>query len=94
MPALLPIPKYVIHRYFPKFSGYSRIAPTSLFDNMRRLAVILMNLTFISLSLLMINVIFLCLNNAYKRCEECPDLIPDNFDEYYRLHIQYLEYVI
>lgn len=26
----LPIPKYVIHRWFPKFKGYSRLSPSSL----------------------------------------------------------------
>ena len=33
----LPFPKYVIHRYFPKFKGYNRITPTSLCDFMQRL---------------------------------------------------------
>lgn len=33
-----PIPKYIIHRYFPKFKGYNRIAPTSLLECMQRFA--------------------------------------------------------
>lgn len=33
----LPFPQYVIHRYFPKFKGYGRIAPSSLCDVMRRI---------------------------------------------------------
>lgn len=33
----LPTPKYVIHRYFPKFKGYCRIAPSSLLECMQRL---------------------------------------------------------
>lgn len=28
----LPIPSYVINRFFPKFKGFSRIAPSQLFD--------------------------------------------------------------
>lgn len=30
-PALLPIPYYVIHRYFPKCKGYSRLSPDETF---------------------------------------------------------------
>ena len=33
----VPIPKYVIHRYFPKFVGYSRISPFTLVQNMERI---------------------------------------------------------
>lgn len=29
-PAELPIPKYVVNRFFPKFKGYSRLSPDSL----------------------------------------------------------------
>ena len=29
-------PKYIIHRYFPKFKGYGRISPTSLLSYMQR----------------------------------------------------------
>ena len=89
----LPIPKYVIHRYFPQFSGYSRIAPSALYDNMRRLAKGEFDELNKAISPLYIDekkcrAFCTRLNNAYKRCrEECPDLIPDNFDEYYRLHI-------
>ena len=89
----VPIPKYVIHRYFPKFSGYSRIAPTSLFDSIKRLANGSFDELNRSISPLYIDdkkchAFHTRLNNAYKRCrEECPDLIPDNFDEYFRLHI-------
>lgn len=32
----LPIPQYVISRFFPKFKGYSRIAPNSLFNVLLR----------------------------------------------------------
>lgn len=32
----IPIPKYVIHRYFPLFVGYSRIPPSSLVSNIHR----------------------------------------------------------
>lgn len=34
----VPIPAYVINRYFPKFKGYSRIAPNALLENMLRIA--------------------------------------------------------
>lgn len=89
----LPIPKYVIHRYFPKFSTYSRIAPTSLLDNIIRLAKGDFDEFNKSISPLYLDEVKFkaaCtrLNNAYKRCrEECPDLIPDNFVEYFRLHV-------
>lgn len=33
-----PIPKYIIHRYFPLFKGYFRVAPSSLCDIMQRFA--------------------------------------------------------
>ena len=31
-----PYPKYIIHRYFPKFKGFNRLAPTSQCDIMQR----------------------------------------------------------
>ena len=33
-----PLPKYAIHRYFPKFKGYSRFPPTSLCSYLERIA--------------------------------------------------------
>lgn len=90
----LPIPKYVVHRYFPKFSAYSRIAPPALLDNILRLAQGKFDEFNQSISPLYLDNVkckAACtrLNNAYKRCrEECPDLIPDNFVEYFRLHVQ------
>ena len=33
----LPLPQYVIHRYFPKFKGYNRLTPAALSDYMYRL---------------------------------------------------------
>ena len=32
-----PLPSYVIHRYFPKFKGYNRIAPTEIHSVAKRL---------------------------------------------------------
>lgn len=34
----VPVPAYVIHRYFPKFKAYSRISPTALHSVMRGIA--------------------------------------------------------
>lgn len=33
-PALLPIPYYVLHRYFPKCKGYSRLSPDETYRNL------------------------------------------------------------
>ena len=33
-----PYPKYIIHRFFPKFKGYSRVAPFSQCELMERFA--------------------------------------------------------
>ena len=33
----LPIPQYIVHRYFPKFKGYNRITPIALSFVMQRL---------------------------------------------------------
>ena len=34
-----PLPTYVVHRYFPKFKGYSRINPTEVYSVTKRLIV-------------------------------------------------------
>lgn len=89
----LPFPAYVIHRYFPKFKGYSRIDPVTLFDNMRRLGngeIEQLNESVAPLyySDEEYHKINTRLHNAMSRCWlECPDLMPSTFDEYYRMHI-------
>lgn len=91
--ARLPIPKYVIHRYFPKFKGYSRIAPTALLDNMRRFGngeIEQLNKSVAPLyySDDEVHKIAVRLHNAMSRCwSECPDLLSQSFDEYYQLHV-------
>lgn len=91
--ATLPIPKYVIHRYFPLFKGYTRISPPTLFDNMRRLAKGEFDEFNKSIAPLFLSdeecrKSCVRLNNAFARClAECPDLAPSTFDEYYNLHI-------
>ena len=90
----LPIPAYVIHRYFPKFKGYTRINPATLFDNMRRLGngeIEQLNSSVAPLyySDEEFHKINTRLHNAMSRCwSECPDLMSSTFDEYYRLHIR------
>lgn len=94
-------PKYVIHRYFPKFKGYSRIDPVTLYDNLRRLAkgdfdAFNESIKPLYLSYEECRKVFTRLYNAVARCyAECPDLFDghlfgsDNmFDEYYRLHVR------
>ena len=33
----VPIPAYAIHRFFPKFKGYTRLSPDTLVTNMQRI---------------------------------------------------------
>lgn len=77
----VPFPAYVVHRYFPKFKGYSRLHPTSLLSVMRGISdfdydattsaiergVRLFDAPPIYYSNVEFNKISVCLNNAYKR---------------------------
>ena len=87
------IPKYVIHRYFPKFKGYSRIDPLTLYDNMRRLAKgefdeFNKSVTPLYLSDVECLKVHTRLNNAFARfVADKPDCYPSTFDDYYLLHI-------
>lgn len=86
------VPAYVIHRYFPKFKAYSRIAPTALSDIIGRFGKgeydeinrIIEPLYIAPEECRKIGV---RLNNAFRRCnEELPNVF-GTFDEYYRVHI-------
>lgn len=92
------IPSYVVHRYFPKFKGYSRFSPSSMVSVMRRIADFdydktrsLLNREGIGLyhySLEDFNRISVMLNNAYKRfIENCPDSYKHySMRDYFFLH--------
>lgn len=99
----LPFPKYVIHRYFPKFKGYSRLAPTSLSEHMQRFADLYRGdfSQFLRLSKQLDNVfpvyyseldkyrISVRLNNAFVRFRsECGMSDALTFSEYCNLHQQ------
>lgn len=88
------VPKYVIHRYFPLFKGYSRIAPPSLYDVIERLskgdydaANKLASPIFYSND--DAYKITIRLANAFKRChDELPEVFP-TFDVYRQYHINF-----
>lgn len=94
----VPLPAYVIHRYFPKFKAYSRISPASMVSVMRRIAdfdydktLKLLNREGVGLfyySLVEFNRISVMLNNAFKRFQElCPDGYKDlSMRDYFKLH--------
>ena len=84
----VPFPAYVVHRYFPKFKGYSRIHPSSLCQVMSGISnfdydtiqsvithdVRLFDSPPLYYSKEEFNKISVCLNNAYKRfIDNCPD---------------------
>ena len=73
----VPVPAYVVHRYFPKFKGYSRISPTSLSEVMRGVY----NFDYVKTKLILdknclyyspeeFNKFNVMLNNAYQRFKE------------------------
>ena len=72
------IPAYVIHRYFPKFKGYARIAPSSLPYVMQRLGRCSTDevndaIKPLYLSDQEVYQISVRLHNAFMRChDECP----------------------
>ena len=87
------IPKYVIHRYFPKFVGYSRIAPTSLYDVMQGLGRGEYDAVNEMIKPLYYSnddgyKIAVRLHNAFKRCNDELPLVFGTFEEYYKTHIQ------
>lgn len=98
-----PFPKYVIHRYFPKFKGYSRLAPTALSEHMQRFADLYRGdfSQFLRLSKQLDNVfpvyyseldkyrISVRLNNAYERFRSaCGMSEAVTFSEYCNIHKQ------
>lgn len=94
----VPIPAYVIHRYFPKFKAYSRISPASMVSVMRRIADfdydksrLLLNREGVGLfhySLEEFNCISVLLNNAYNRfIDNCSDSYKSySMRDYFFLH--------
>ena len=98
-----PFPQYVIHRYFPKFKGYSRVAPSSLSEHMQRFADLYRGdfSQFLRLSKQLDNVfpvyyseldkyrISVRLNNAYERFRsDCGMSDAVTFAEYCNIHKQ------
>ena len=85
------VPAYVIHRYFPKFKGYSRIAPSSLPYVMQRLGRCSTDevneaIKPLYLSDQEVYQISVKLHNAFMRChDELPGRF-ETFDSYYRFH--------
>ena len=89
----VPIPAYVIHRFFPKFKGYTRLSPDSLVENMQRIGRgnyddFLANSGTIYYSPEEFYKIGVILHNAYNRFNKCcPDRYKGlSFFEYYSLH--------
>lgn len=87
------LPKYVIHRYFPKFKGYTRIAPSALHDIMCGLGKGDFDAVNEKIAPLYIpfeecRKINTRLHNAFRRCnEEIPNVF-GTFDLYYDFHIK------
>ena len=89
----VPLPSYVIHRYFPKFKGYTRLSPSSLVENLRRIGHgdyedFCKHSGVVYLSQDEFNAIATRLHNAQHRFyQDCPDSYKSfGFEDYYRLH--------
>ena len=91
----VPFPSYVIHRYFPKFKGYSRLSPTSLEQVMRGIRNFDYDTTnwivqrqAIYYSMEEFNKFSVMLNNAYQRFKDnCPPRYSYfTFENYVSLH--------
>lgn len=79
----LPLPKYVVNRYFPLFKGYSRFARPTLYDvlrNLRRLSEFKLEIDYSSDDIWKIKSRFLRAWSTYF-----PDI---SYDDYCLLHIQ------
>lgn len=89
----VPFPSYAIHRYFPKFKGYTRIAPSTLVENMRRIGrydydAFCKSVAPVYLSEEEFYKVNVSLHNAFHRfLEDCPqDYKYITFEDYYTLH--------
>lgn len=83
----VPIPAYVIHRYFPKFKGYNRISPVTLESVMHGVSNFCYDQTHELLarqalywSMEDFNKISVRLNNAFARFKE--QVVPDKYDNF------------
>lgn len=89
----VPFPAYVIHRFFPKFKGYTRLSPSTLVANLQRIGRFdydgfLENSGLVYLDpgeFYRTNVLLM---NAYRRFLDSapPPYSSYGFLEYYRLH--------
>ncbi|MCR5470419.1 MAG: hypothetical protein K6F22_05695 [Prevotella sp.] len=90
----VPFPAYVIHRFFPKFKGYTRIAPDALVENMQRIGQykydeFLNSAAPVYLSEDEFRKVNIRLHNAYRRyIENVPDGYDKTFIGYFMLHKQ------
>ena len=88
----VPFPSYVINRFFPKFKGYTRLAPSSLVENLQRIGRFDFDGYNNSVAPLYLSYdefykVNVRLMNAYKRfCEYAPDGVDKTFLGYYMLH--------
>lgn len=79
----LPIPEYVINRFFPKFKGCSRIAPDSLYDVLLRPAKLSAFSRFLDYNLGEIHQIVTRLDNAFLRFHDESGLSRYDYCDYY-----------